>query len=465
MNTLFNKIKKYISILVVASAMVFSACESFLDVQPTNALIADNAIYDAKTSRAAVIAAYTSLKSYSIGNAIVLAIIPGDNIFFGGSQSQNIELDNLAFSVTNPTILSAYGANYTIINQANWVISEVPKVTDPLFTEGEQDNIVGEAYFIRAAAYFTLARSWGGVQIQTNPTTDLSSLGSIKRSSQAETYAHIISDLTEAERLLKPDDATTRNRAQKAVVQALRAKVHLYAGQWAEAENYATQVINNTKYELVKPYSAFFAGPFLTKESVFEFSATTSNGGVSLNIWYPSAEKSGGSYEYRPTNEIVELLNTPSKAGGRSVLIKESGNANWYSVLYHTVSTVGTVPANTDPGYFIRIAELYLIRAEARVRKASPDFAGAIADLNAIRDRADANLFPAGSTDVTAILQAIWDERRLEFAFEADRWYDLVRTEQAEIVLGVNKNYWLFPIPQADVLSDPDLNGENNPGY
>jgi hypothetical protein len=461
---LFNK---YISILIVASAVLFGACESFLDVQPTNALIADNAIYDAKTSRAAVIGAYTSLKSYNTGNAIILAVMPGDNIGFAGSQSQNVELDNLAFSVTNPTIVDAYSANYSIINRANWVISEVPKVTDPLFTEGEQDNIVGEAYFIRAFAYFNLARSWGGVQIQLNPTTDLSSLGSIRRSTQAETYAHVIKDLTEAERLLRPDDPAkiVRNRAQRAVVTALKAKVHLYAGNWAEAESHATLVIDNPGYALLKPYSEFFKVPFQTKESILEFTSSTNGGsGVSLGGWYTDAARRNSSYEYRPTNDIITLLNDPAKGGGRSALLKKTGNDS-YVALYNMLTAVGSIPAGGDPAYFIRIADLYLIRAEARIRKASPDFAGAIADLNKIRDRADAVLFPTGNTNVTTILQAIWDERRLEFAFEADRWYDLVRTEQAENVLGVNRNYWLFPIPQADVLSDPDLDGENNPGY
>ena len=130
-----------------------------------------------------------------------------------------------------------------------------------------------------------------------------------------------------------------------------------------------------------------------------------------------------------------------------------------YGNLYRTVSP------NLDPAYVLRIAELYLIRAEARASKASPDLAGAIADLNAVRGRADAELFAVGNANKEAVLQAIWDERRLEFAFESDRWFDLVRSGQAEKVLGVEKNFWLFPIPQADVLADPDLGGENNPGY
>jgi hypothetical protein len=457
-------IKPFIITLFIASVLLAGGCESFLDIKPTNSLVADNAIYDAKTSRAAVNAVYSSFKSYVNGSALVLGLIPGDNVFFGGSQSQNIELDNNAFTVTNSAIVGAYASNYSIINRANWVISEVPKVKDDAFAVGEQNHIVGAAFFLRAFSYFYLGRSWGGVQLQLNPTTDLGNIGHIKRSTQAETYAHVIQDLVEADKLLLPDDATTRNRVQKAIVQALRAKVHLYAKQWEEAEQYATQVISNQKYKLAQSYTAFYKGPFLTTESVFEITATTNDGGVSRSAWYPSAVVRGGSFEYRPTNELVELLRDPTKGGDRKDLIATTGS-DTYGVLYHTNTATADVPAGTDPGYVIRIADLYLIRAEARIRKASPDAAGAIADLNAIRGRANAGLFPVGTTDVTQILQAIWDERRLEFAFEADRWYDLARTGQAKTVLGVSENSLLFPLPQADVLSDPDLDGQNNPGY
>ncbi|SEK40057.1 RagB/SusD family nutrient uptake outer membrane protein [Parapedobacter koreensis] len=444
--------------LFVLSVIGFGACESFLDLKPTNSLLADNAVYDAKTSRALVNAAYSRLKSYTISPAIILAVIPADNVFFGGSLSQYLELDNNAFTVTNSAIVDAYRSNYSLINTTNWAISEIPKVTDESFAAGEQNKLVGEAHFIRAFAYFSLGRSWGGVQLQLNPTTDLSSLGNIPRSTQAETYAQVLADLNTAEQLLPDDDNTTRNLVQRAIVRAFRAKVYLYTQQFDQAETEATAVINNPKYELVKPYNAFFQAPFLTKESVFEISATTNNSGTSGSPWFLASGTPRGSYEYRPTNEIITLLNDPAKGGGRNALIATRGS-DTYGNLYHTTSP------NINPAYVIRIADLYLIRAEARVRKATPDYAGAIADLNAVRSRADAELFPTGNIDRAAILQAIWDERRLEFAFEADRWYDLVRTEQAETELGVSRNFWLFPIPQADVLADPDLGGENNPGY
>ncbi|MGQ7414314.1 RagB/SusD family nutrient uptake outer membrane protein, partial [Streptococcus suis] len=93
--------------------------------------------------------------------------------------------------------------------------------------------------------YFDLGRGWGGVQLQLQPTSDLSVLKGIKRSTLDQTYDQVLSDLIKAEQLL-PDDATTRNRAQKSIVRALRARLHLYRKQWTDAENYATQVISNS---------------------------------------------------------------------------------------------------------------------------------------------------------------------------------------------------------------------------
>ncbi|MDR1672668.1 MAG: RagB/SusD family nutrient uptake outer membrane protein [Bacteroidales bacterium] len=454
---------------ILAGAALFVSCEKFLDVQPTNALVADNPISDERSAQAAVIAVYTELKTFQ-SYVELFGTMPGDNVEFVGSLTQFVELDNLAFSVTNPAIVPAYRSGYTLINRANWVIVEVPKVpTTYDFPEATKNHILGEAYFLRAFAYFNLGRTWGGVQLQLTPTTDLKSVGNLKRSTLADTYTRVKDDLTEAERLLKEEDATTRDRAQKSSVRALRARVHLYAGEWAEAEQYASQVIANTaKFELVQPYGEFFKGPFLTKESVFEVNFTSTISILTYGAgnwwkWTPSAVKSGGSFEYRPTNEIIGLLNDAGKVGNRNALLKNS-SAGTYVGLYHTTDATADVPANTDPFYAIRLAELYLIRAEARAKKTPTDLPGAIADLNVIRARAGVPDF-ATTTDAQTVIRAIEEERRIEFAFEGHRWYDLVRTGRAVEVLGVGENYQRFPLPIADVLSDEGLDGENNPGY
>jgi hypothetical protein len=122
--------------------------------------------------------------------------------------------------------------------------------------------------------------------------------------------------------------------------------------------------------------------------------------------------------------------------------------------VYNTSST------STDPAYVIRTAEMYLIRAEARAQQNK--LTEALADLNVIRARA--GVPPSVAANQASLLSAIEEENGLEFAFEAHRWFDLVRTGRAGAVLGItNQDYWLFPIPLSDVLSDPDV--VQNPGY
>ncbi|OAV71277.1 SusD family protein [Bacteroidales bacterium Barb4] len=438
---------------LVSAALLLTSCGDFLDLSPENYIPIEKSISDAGTARAAVVGAYNAVQDYYDDDFTSLGVMPADNVIFNGSLSQYLQLDQNAVPTDNVITVNVYKGIYKAVNSANSIIASLGNVADPLLTAEEKDKILGEAYFIRALGYFDLARSWGGVQIQLKPTTDLDVLKGIKRSTLEQTYDQVLSDLVEAEKLL-PEDAATRNRAQKSTARALRARLHLYREQWDDAERYATQVIGNDKYSLVKPYGAFFTAPFLTEESVLELTFSLNDKNNYWNLWLPASL--GGQYTLKPSDKIAVLLNNPAIGGSRSTAIAGTDN-NIYGRLYNTAGQ------GIDPAYVIRIAELYLIRAEARAKKASPDLSGAVADLNAVRRRADVPDY-ANTTDRNGIIQAIEDENSLEFAFEPHRWFDLVRTKRAGDVLGLtNTNFWLFPIPSSDILSDPDV--EQNPGY
>lgn len=447
---MFSRHRIYTLLAIGAFVVGISSCEKHLTELPTNALASSVAIVDAGTARAAITGAYDGLQSYYASSYPTLGTMPADLVIFNGTLSQYLQLDQNAIPTDNVTTVAAYRTIYSTINTANSVIAKVPEVDDPLLSDAEKNTILGEAYFIRALAYFDLGRGWGGVQLQLQPTEDLTALSGIRRSSLDQTYDHVLADLTEAERLL-PEDNNTRNRAQKSTARALRARLHLYRRQWADAENYASQVIANTKYQLVSPYSQFFEEPFLTSESVFELTFSVNDRNSYWNLWYPSTF--GGQYTLKPADLVVSWLNDPEIGGTRNTLIAGSGTGV-YGVLYNTTAS------SVDPAYVIRIAELYLIRAEARAQLGN--LSGALADLNTIRARAEVPDF--SSADQSEILLAIERERAVEFPFEAHRWFDLTRTERAGEVLGLaNRNFWLFPIPFSDVLSDPDV--EQNPGY
>lgn len=169
----------------------------------------------------------------------------------------------------------------------------------------------------------------------------------------------------------------------------------------------------------------------------------------------------GGEYRFRASDAIVKTLKNPATGGDRLALLDSTKQSN--TTLY-SGSLYYRSPA-TDPAYILRIAEQYLIRAEAKAQL--DDLEGAIEDLNIIRERA--NLLPTHAVAKSEILAAILEERRLEFLWEAHRYFDLARTntlqEEIEALkpnLTITSKHNLFPIPSNEVI----LGGlEQNPGY
>jgi hypothetical protein len=439
--------------LLVGLLLSASGCKDLLDPQPVQQLADERAITDAASARAATLGAYDRVQNYYQLNWPTLGFLPADNVRFNGTLNQYLQLDQNALSADNLLITETWTFIYQAVNAANNVIAGVPGLSDPLLSTSEKNQLLGEGYFLRALTYFDLARGWGGVPLVLTPTRSKENGQGTRRATLAATYDQVLADLTQAETLLP--DATTRNRAVKATARALRARLHLYRQQWPDAETYATQVLSSSAYALVTPYRAFSTAPFLTSESVLEITYSNSDPNTMWNNWFPSAL--GGQYNFQPVAAAISLLNDPTVGGSRSALLASTtinGAAAIYGNLYSRSAQ------RDDPSYVLRVAELYLIRAEARARQGKLTLA--LADLNAVRSRAGVPASTAAMAD--ALLLAIENERRVEFAFEADRWFDLVRTGRAATVLGVtDTKKWVFPIPYNDLVADPDL--EQNPGY
>ena len=438
---------------VATSALSLSACNDLLEPTPVQQLPDSQAIKDAGSARAATIGVYDRVQAYYQLNWPVLGFLPGENVRFNGTLNQFLQIDQNQLSADNVLITEAWTQMYQAVNGANNVIAAVPGITDPLLPAAEKTQLLGEAYFLRALVYFDLGRGWGGVPLALTPTRSKANGQGLRRSTQAQTYDQVLTDLAQAETLLP--EAATRNRAVKAAARALRARLHLYRQQWAEADASATQVIASTNYRLVTPYRTFSTAPFLSQESVFELTFSNSDANTMWNNWFPSAL--GGQFNFQPVPAAIALLNDPTVGGSRAALLASTviaGSPVTYGNLYSRSAQ------RDDPSYVLRLAEQYLIRAEAHARQAKiPE---AIADLNAVRARAGVSATTA--TTAAQLLLAIENERRVEFAFEADRWFDLVRTGRAGDVLGVtDQRRWLFPIPFNDLVADPDL--VQNPGY
>lgn len=458
------KILKYNTIVAILAISIFTSCENLLEPDPVNAVSDESPIFDKASSETALRGVYRQLASsaYYGENYVTLGYFPsGDikNLTTGGAAN----LVNVNFRADDPNFNSSWIAIYSTINRANHVITKVPNVQDPLLTQTLKNQYVGEAKFIRALAYFDLARAWGGVQLVLEPTISLESKPKISRSTLTETYAQVQKDLEDAELLLP--DAVNRIRATKRTVWALRARLHLYKKEWALAEQYATKLIDKpVDYTLLKPYSSWFASNVVgTAESIFELEYSAINPStIRAQMQHPTK---GGTYRYAPNDKFVQLLNDPTISGGRKALISsvtQGGVTLWFGNLYYRL------PA-TDPAYIFRIAEMYLIRAEARAQLNNLSATtGALSDLNKVRDRAE--IAPSTAITKVEILLAIENERRVEFAWEGHRWFDLVRTGRAKTVLEgldsntkVDNHELLFPIPTVQLQLDPLLTP--NPSY
>jgi hypothetical protein len=455
--------KKVIYTLSFLAALSLSSCEKYLDVEPRASVSDDKTIFDNASAQTALTGAYAAVASEGYYGTTFQSIgyLNGDNIAWTGSQSQVQEFINHNVSADNSTISAAWSAIYIAINRSNHVIEKVPLVSDPLLTQANKDKIVGQAYFIRALAYFDLARTWGSVPIITKPTETAADNSGIAKSTQQQVYAKSLSDLEKAELLLT--ETTDRYRATRKTVWALKARYYLYNRDWVNAELYATKLIaDNANYRLLKPYGTFFQGDARgTAESVFEIFYSAAELNNHRGQWQP--QQNGGTRQWAPNDALVALVNNPLIGGNRSVLIAKDNQNRWYGNLYYRS------PA-TDPSFVIRIAELYLIRAEAKANQAADGatiaddkILTATTDLNAVRDRA--GLIATVATTKTEVLLAIENERRLEFALEPHRWFDLVRTGRAATVLNItDPRKYLMPLPNDQLLIDPALR-PNNPGY
>ncbi|WP_437365622.1 RagB/SusD family nutrient uptake outer membrane protein [Olivibacter jilunii] len=340
----------------VAFFMAMVSCSKFLDVEPKASISGENIIVDETSANAALNGVYSALRTYYSVDFQSIAYLSGDNIQWTGSQSQVQEFINHQVNAENATITNTWKEIYVAVNRANQVIKNVNELAANVISEDVRKRIAGEAYFIRALAYFDLARTWGGVPLITEPTAGPTDNAGIARSSIEETYNLVLADLNRAEELLQ--ETTNRFQATKKTVRALKARYFLYRENWQQVADYASLLIDDqANYSLLNPYYSFFAdGVTGTRESVFEIFYNANEVNPHRGQWQP--QQNGGTRQWAPNNTFVNLVNDPTIGGSRSALVAKDNQNRWYGNLYYRS------PA-TDPTYVIRIAELYLIRAEA----------------------------------------------------------------------------------------------------
>ena len=448
--------KSSFKVLFISAILLLSSCSNILDLKPEQSISDVSAVVDKKSAEAALVGAYDKLQSVSYyGTDFVAAgYLSGNDVTWSGSLNYYRAYNEHSYQSDNTSVNSIWYAIYAVLRSANQVIDKTTALPASILSDADKNRIVGEAYFIRALALFDLGRTFGNVPVITKGTVTVHDFDGVKQSTQSQVYTQVITDLQTSLTLLP--EAVNRARATKNTARALLARVYLYTENWEQAEAYASLLIaKTTDYQLVD-YPTFFQNK-QTKESILELQFTTSDKSSHYYYWLASAN--GGRHEWAPSDSIVALLGNPLIGGTRKALYKDlstSTNPKFY-VGYLYWRTTGD-----DPTYILRIAEQYLIRAEARAKKSTPDLSGALSDLNAIRTRATV---PAlNGVSVADVILAIERENRVEFAFEGHRWFNLTRTKRAGTVLGVtDTRKWIFPIPYNDLQADKDL--IQNPSY
>lgn len=442
-------------ILTIAVFAGLTSCrKTFLDAQSAQNISDNAAIIDSASALTATLGLYDGLQdgNYYGGDGLAAAAIlsGGDGLWVGTLNYYN-DFTTHTYRADNTLIFRIWSSIYKVVNRANHVISKVPALDNRLISDSKKNLYTGEAYFIRALAFFDLGRTWGNIPLVLIPTASPDDVKGVKQSDKATVFAQVERDLLKADSLLP--NTVSRNRITKNTVYAFLARLYLYTKQYDLAEQYATRIISNGNYSLID-WSTFVNNK-ATNESIFELQYTTTDPSSHYGSW--------SSVNYRnqfcPTGALYTLIQNPAVGGDRKILIKDISTA---SIANYYVQLLYWRTNGDNPTYVFRLAEQYLIRAEARLGKAAVDLTGAQSDLNAVRSRAHVATVSLATKE--ELFAAILDERRVEFALEPQRWFDLVRTGTVSGKLGVSdttKN--IYPIPYNDIAADKDL--VQNPLY
>jgi len=444
--------KRFILSILTIYVTLSSACKKVLDTQSELYLDQSQSIVDKRSAQAALVGAYNALSQNTYqGNTFrYITNLLSDNIKWVGNTPTNREFDVYAVFATNSRVQELWTAIYETTNITNNIIQKVPLINDVTLDQNERNKERGEAFFLRALSYFDLVRLWGNVPIVTKATQTASDAKDITNSSPAQVYQFIQSDLDSAEALLPV--TINRNRANQYTAKALKARLYLYQNNWAKAEDYATQVINDSAdFKLTNLYSQFYAAKN-SSESIFEVDYTINNKNTYATNWFQNPT-TGGKKEFLPTDDFIALLKDPNTGGGRSALIFTVGGVTYGNMNFK-------IATGDDQSYVLRLAEMYLIRAEAKAEQLK--LTEGLSDLNVIRKRANVPLIATVSTK-DELIDKILLERRVELAYECHRWFDLIRKGKAQQVLGItDPNKLLLPIPRQEVLIG---NLTQNQGY
>lgn len=445
----------------ILCVFLFASCESLLEVDPPRSQVVSEKVFrtDA-TAEAAARGMYADMLAsghvFNGNNTSLLALagLSSDELFHPPATSTAaVQFEENALMADNQLVLNLWGSMYQSVYAANALIERLEASTG--VTESTKRQLTGEALFVRAFCHFYLVNLFGEAPLIT--TTDYRKNAQVSRDEVNVVYNQIEQDLLDVQELLDaeyPSDG--RVRVNEGAATALLARVYLYREDWENAELQATSVIDHAEYDLVALNDITVAN---NNEAIWQLhrSSTVVNAATNEGVYFniPSS--------YNALR--ADFINAFEGGDARSTeWIRFDGT--YYSPDKYEVTSSG---GRQEYSTMLRLAEQYLIRAEARAQQGGDLLDDAIDDVDAIRDRAGLPLIADTNPGINQVdlLDAIIQERRVELFTEwGHRWLDLKRTGRAVSVLSAIKTGFtssdeLYPIPQEELNNNPNLGSQN----
>jgi starch-binding outer membrane protein, SusD/RagB family len=489
--------KKYIilSVLLLLGTINFtvSCSKEFINEEAPYSIDSENYFNSEADYNNALIAAYDLLHSSYIN--VMLGEIASDNTLSGGESANDVlgiqQIDDMTHTAVNANLKDLWNWMSAGVQRCNYIMEFKDKTE---FTG--KNRIIAETRFLRAYYHFELVKFFGGIPLKGDKRFQLDDEKTIPRSSVAQVYASIESDLLYAIDNLSVTASQT-GRVTKGAAQALLGKAYLYQNKFSQSAQFLEQVIISNKYSLVSNYNTIFENNNENNsESVFEVQYTDAqgasfdclqcsegnvavgfngirnysgpffDGGYSFNI--PTIA-SYNAYEVGDNRRDVAILNIVTWAAANNATYgtgyKHTGFFNRKYLARKGDANIGDQNLTNPNNYrAIRYADVLLMAAEANNK--SGNDVKAREYLNLVRRRAFADLNHDISSSGAALTDFIWAERRLELIGEGHRFFDLVRTNQAASKItgfSSGKNE-VFPIPFEEIQFSSG-NWKQNAGY
>ena len=450
-----NKLKIYLSAFAVA-LVLFQGCDNMLDVDPYQSIDSEEALTNADNVKSVLVGAYDAM---------------GDSDLYGGwymmtadflAASNEFEFTGTFFGpreiwaknqlYDNGQLTSTWIDSYNTINILNNVTSSLD-----LLEDADRARVEGEARVIRGMIYFELVRLFAapyeagqnndqpGVPLILTPTTDIDEDANVSRASVEAVYDQIIEDLTLGRDLLPDINPERSYYVNSMVASAVLSRVHLQREEYEEARDEAHRVIESGNYSLRATFADVFNQPENTTEDIFAMQNSAQDGVNSLFTFYSASSRGDIDVsqshldEYEPNDDRLNLFYEDPADGAM-----RSGKWN---------------RSTDDQVNLIRLAEMYLTRAEGNFRLDEEVGDTPEGDMNTIRDRV--NLDPYADGELT--LDDILLERKLELMFEGNLLHDIKRTQRNVGARSYDDPKLVLPIPQREMNSNPNLC--QNPTY